>query len=51
VVRHDQGTFTWEVKEEQSIVVRIQGVRLRGVLRLERSSEGWTVALEGGGAG
>jgi len=36
VVRWERGTFTGQVQGEQSILVHLEGERLRGVLRLEQ---------------
>src|SRR5262249_46867639 len=42
VVRWDGGTFTWEEEVEGRLVVRLNGRRLRGILRLEQvGGEDW----------
>jgi hypothetical protein len=46
VSRWDRGTFTWE-REGEEPVVRLDGGRLRGVLRLERQPDGtWRASFE-----
>jgi hypothetical protein len=35
VVRRESGTFSWQVQTKDRIVVRLDGVQLRGVLQLE----------------
>jgi hypothetical protein len=50
VSRWDQGTFGWECDEGGRVVVRLDGDRLRGVLRLGRGPDGtWRAAFEGAG--
>jgi hypothetical protein len=46
VTRHEGGTFDWEVVEEGRTVVRLEGTKLRGRLRLERSGDTWLATWE-----
>jgi hypothetical protein len=46
VARWDHGTFTWEGQGEGLVVVRLNGVQLRGLLRLWRAGESWRAAYE-----
>jgi hypothetical protein len=42
VMRWDGGTFDWETREADRLIVRLAGSRLRGVLQLERKhGDGW----------
>jgi hypothetical protein len=44
----DRGTFAWLRREESGVAVRLEGVRLRGVLVLEPAGgEGWRARCEG----
>ena len=46
VTRQECGTFDWEIVEEGRTVVRLKGMRLVGLLRLERDAEGgWTASF------
>lgn len=46
VVRRDRGTFAWEVQDEGEVVVRLDGVRLGGVLHLDRvAGDTWRARL------
>jgi hypothetical protein len=46
VVHWDNGTFAWEEGAGGCVVVRLQGIRLRGVLLLERVNEDvWRVSF------
>jgi hypothetical protein len=40
ITRWDGGTFEWETREPDRVMVRLAGVRLRGVFRLERVDGG-----------
>ena len=44
VVRWDGGSFAWDTEEEGRLVVRLHGLRLSGLLVLQRRQEnGWRV--------
>jgi DNA polymerase Ligase (LigD) len=46
VARWDQGTFTWQAREEGLVVVSLAGQRLRGLLRLEQLPDtSWHVSF------
>ena len=46
VTRWDGGTFEWEAREPDRLVVRLAGVRLSGVFRLERAEgDAWRGAF------
>jgi DNA polymerase Ligase (LigD) len=48
VTRWDAGTFEWEAREPGRVAVRLAGVRLRGVFRLERlDGAAWRGAFSG----
>ena len=47
VVGWDRGAYAWEEREEGKIVVRLDGERLRGTLRLEQiAGEAWRALFE-----
>ena len=47
VTRHDGGTFDWEAVLNERIILRLEGVKLRGRLRLEReAAETWIACYE-----
>jgi hypothetical protein len=47
VARWDHGTFAWEGAGEGSVAVRLEGGRLRGLLRLERQADGpWRASFQ-----
>ena len=46
VVRWDHGTFSWLKREEDDLLVELQGLRLRGTAVLKRiHGEDWTFSL------
>ncbi|HEY7425862.1 MAG TPA: DNA polymerase ligase N-terminal domain-containing protein [Gemmataceae bacterium] len=36
VIRRERGTFAWQTQEVDRVVVRLDGVQLRGILQLEQ---------------
>jgi hypothetical protein len=46
VTRHDSGIFAWEVVAEERVVLRLEGSKLRGRLKMERESMCWKVFWE-----
>lgn len=47
VLGWDRGAFAWEGQDEGKIVVRLEGERLRGTLRLEQiTEEAWRALFE-----
>ncbi|HZY90614.1 MAG TPA: DNA polymerase ligase N-terminal domain-containing protein [Gemmataceae bacterium] len=47
VARWDHGTFAWEGQGEGLVLVRLDGARLRGLLRLWRvTAESWRASFE-----
>jgi DNA polymerase Ligase (LigD) len=47
VARWDHGTFAWERQGEELVAVRLDGGRLRGLLRLwRRTAESWRASFE-----
>jgi hypothetical protein len=48
VVRWDHGMFTWQKMESDRLAVELDGVRLRGVMVLERTSHSeWALTFTG----
>jgi hypothetical protein len=47
VIRWDQGSFVWESEGEGLVAVRLDGARLKGLLRLQRrTAELWAASFE-----